>query len=111
MVDEDEEDEDVGDDSAAHDSEAHDTDDHDRGSESRKRGSSGDSHHSSRNRAGTSNSTRMSRKKAAKTTPEVGELLHEMLMENRRRDRETEKKVNYNRFNDNLNCTFKCHVS
>uniref|UniRef100_UPI00358E6EB4 transcription initiation factor TFIID subunit 3-like n=1 Tax=Myxine glutinosa TaxID=7769 RepID=UPI00358E6EB4 len=102
VEDEDEEDEDVGDDSAApdseaHDSAAHDTDDHDRGSESRTRGSSADSHHSSRNRAGTStstsSSTRMSRKKAAKTTPDVGELLHEMLMENRRRDRETEKKL------------------
>uniref|UniRef100_UPI00358FB56D uncharacterized protein isoform X1 n=1 Tax=Myxine glutinosa TaxID=7769 RepID=UPI00358FB56D len=102
VEDEDEEDEDVGDDSAApdseaHDSAAHDTDDHDRGSESRTRGSSADSHHSSRNRVGTttstSSSTRMSRKKAAKTTPDVGELLHEMLMENRRRDRETEKKL------------------
>uniref|UniRef100_UPI00358E4772 uncharacterized protein n=1 Tax=Myxine glutinosa TaxID=7769 RepID=UPI00358E4772 len=94
VEDEDEEDEDVGDDSAAPDSEAHDsaahntaahdTDDHDRGSESRTRGSSADSHHSSRNRVGTStstsSSTRMSRKKAAKTTPDVGELLHEMLM-------------------------------
>uniref|UniRef100_UPI00358F4212 transcriptional regulator ATRX homolog n=1 Tax=Myxine glutinosa TaxID=7769 RepID=UPI00358F4212 len=100
VEDEDEEDEDVGDDSAApdseaHDSAAHDTDDHDRGSESRTRGSSADSHHSSRNRAGTStsSSTRMSRKKAAKTTPDVGELLHEMLMENWRRERETEKKL------------------
>jgi len=92
-----------------HTTEAHDTHNQDRVYESRKRGSSADSHHSNTNRVGTS--TSMSRKKAAKTSPEVGELLHELLMENRRRARETEEKVNYNPFNDNLNCTFKCHVS
>jgi hypothetical protein len=110
---EDEDDDDV---EAWEDFVAPDNEDEDRGTEGRKRGSSADSQDSAsktnRNRAGTSTSTSISRKKkGAKSTPDVGEIRTEMLLENRRRDRETEKKVNENLFHDNLNCTLKCHVS
>jgi hypothetical protein len=60
----------------------------------------------------TYSSSLKNKKKAAGKSPlDVGEILTEMLMENRRRDRETEKKVNEKLYHDNLKFTFKCHVS
>ncbi|XP_048252656.1 uncharacterized protein LOC125380935 [Haliotis rufescens] len=93
---EDEGDEDV---EAREDFVAPDNEDEDRGAEGRKRGNSGDSQDtaSKRNRdraSSSSSSTSSSRKKkGSKSTPDVMEILIKMLLENRRRDRETEKKL------------------
>lgn len=82
---ENEDDEDV---EAREDFVAPDNEDEDRGAECRKRGNSGGSQDSAskRNRDRASSSRK---KKGAKSTPNVMEILTEMLLENRRRDRET----------------------
>lgn len=82
----------------------------DRGIEGQKRCNSANS----QDRASKRNSNRggtSRKKKGAKSTPDVGELLTEILLANQSRNLEMERKVNENLFHDNLNCTLKCHVS